>query len=269
MGKGNAKGNKRAPKYGRRAAKRQAFFYQQLLLLRSMLTVVEVDPSMDAYGSRDAQPAELLVIEVEPSTDCQTEAGRVWSMAVWKHGAKDAAIFNICGLKYQVLELLRAGLKTLRGLSAEVRSAKMCKSFLVSACDAVRTARKELHYCGEDDAEAADLILCAVLSRSSGVRLHGAAPLYLHCGAEFVAVMQQPQLLVSRQSVLVSLGQGEESFITNSDMSAFPFVILGTPWKLPAHGCGWVWPKFASQRFAVVGGSGQLQTVKVRHDISG
>ena len=167
MGKGNAKGNKRAPKYGRRAAKRQAFFYQQLLLLRSMLAVVEVDPSMDAFGSQDDQPAELLVIEVEQSTDCQTEAGRVWSMLVWKHGAKHAAIFVICGLKYQVLELLRAGLKTWWGLSAEVRSANMCKSFLVSACDAVRTARKELHYSGEDDAETADLIVCAVLSRTS------------------------------------------------------------------------------------------------------
>ena len=119
-------------------------------------------------------------------------------------------------------------------------------------------------YCGEDDAEAADRILCAVLSRSSGVRLHGAAPLYLHCGAEFVAVMQQPQLLVSRQSVLASLGQGEESFITNSDMSAFPFVILGTPWKLPSHACGWDRTKCASKRVAVVGGSGQLQTVTCR-----
>jgi len=86
-------------------------------------------------------------------------------MAVWKHGAKHAAVFVICGLNYQVLELLRAGLKTWWGLSAKVRSAKMCKSFLVSACDAVCTARKELHYSGEDDAEAADqLILCAMLS---------------------------------------------------------------------------------------------------------
>jgi len=138
-----------------------------------------------------------------------------------------------------------------------------------NTCDAVRTARKELHYSGEDDAEAADLILCAVLSRTSGVRLHGAAPLYLHCGVEFVAVMQQPQLLVSRQSVLAALGQGEESFITNSDMTAFPFVILDTTWKVPSHGCGWVWPKFSSQRFAVVGGLGQLQTVKMRQDTSG
>jgi len=144
----------------------------------------------------------------------------------------------------------------------------MCKSFLVSACDAVRTARKELHYSGDDDAEAADLILCAVLSRSSGVFLHTATPLYLHCGAEFVSVMQQPQLLVSRQSILASRGQGEESFIANSDMSAFPFVILGTPWKSPSHVCGWVWPKFASQRFAVVGESGQLQTIKIRPVIS-
>jgi len=54
----------------------------------------------------------------------------------------------------------------------------------------------------------------------------------------------------------------------NSDMSAFPFVILDTPWKLPSHGCGWAWPKFASQRVSVVGGSGQLQTVKIQ-DISG
>ena len=81
--------------------------------------------------------------------------------------------------------------------------------------------------------------------------------------------MQQPQLLVSRQSVLTALGQGEESFITNSDMTAFPFVILDTTWKVPSHGCGWVWPKFSSQRFAVVGGLGQLQTVKMRQDTSG
>jgi len=79
-GQGQCQGDKRAPKYGRRAAKRQAFFYQQLLLLRSMLAVVKVDPSMDAFGSQDAQPAELLVIEVEQSTDCRTEAGRVWSV---------------------------------------------------------------------------------------------------------------------------------------------------------------------------------------------
>jgi len=36
-----------------------------------MLAVVEVDPSMDAHVSPDAQPepAELLVIKVEQSTD--------------------------------------------------------------------------------------------------------------------------------------------------------------------------------------------------------
>jgi len=48
MGKGNAKGNKRAPKYGRRATKRQTFFYQQLLLLRSLFPEIK-NPSRNEW----------------------------------------------------------------------------------------------------------------------------------------------------------------------------------------------------------------------------
>ena len=48
MGKGNAKGNKRAPKYGRRATKRQTFFYQQLLLLRSLFPEIK-NPSRNVW----------------------------------------------------------------------------------------------------------------------------------------------------------------------------------------------------------------------------
>ena len=82
-------------------------------------------------------------------------------MTLWKHGAKKTAVFVICSLKYQVLELFRHGLKTWRGLSTEVRSENMYKSFLVSACDTVRTTCTELHYSGEDDAET---VVLSILS---------------------------------------------------------------------------------------------------------
>ena len=52
------------------------YYIRSKSLIALYLTQHEHNP----HNPQDAQPAELLVIEVEQSTDCRTEAGRVWSM---------------------------------------------------------------------------------------------------------------------------------------------------------------------------------------------
>ena len=162
---------------------------------------------------------------------------------------------------YTVLQLLVAGLKVWHGMAVKARKATVCKSFLINSCDALATAREELQYVGIDHAAAADLILLAAMSRPAGILLHGAQPLWLHCGTSFEACMKQPQQLLSLEYALAGLGSGHESFLRAPGLSAHPFVIMGTSGVMPDDSVTQDWPVMQSTRFSVLGVAGQVSSI--------